>query len=361
MSRATKAFHRILRGKRARSVLTVMLGVLLATTGLVGGAVQVLRVASAAPAPAAPERSEGTSQATALVSDAVPAVAVEPAVVVRRQAVGEPSDFPGSLGSAPPDAVAAYQRAAAIMTAASDCGLDWTVLAAIGRVESDHGRGPAVGELLDIPDTDLGKVDGNELRDAPVGPMRLLPATWAVVAVDADDDGVRNPQDVDDAALAAAVLLCAGGRDLVSLWELVPALAAYHPAPGFVRTVLALIRQYEREAALLPVPVVPIGPLPVLPELCECDDVQARPVVPRASAETGSAALTPRPSEPTSESSDPTTDPTEPTSEPTTDPTESPTDPTESPTDPTDPTEPTSEPTEPSTATTTSSDPAVAP
>ncbi|MFC7504606.1 hypothetical protein ACOACQ_07470 [Nocardioides sp. CPCC 206347] len=355
MSRATKAFHRIVRGNRARTVLTVVLGVLLATTGLVGGAVQVLRVASAAPAPATPERSEGTSQATALVSDAVPAVAVEPAVVVRRQAVGEPSDFPGSLGSAPPDAVAAYQRAAAIMTAASDCGLDWTVLAAIGRVESDHGRGPAVGELLDIPDTDLGKVDGNELRDAPVGPMRLLPATWAVVAVDADDDGVRNPQDVDDAALAAAVLLCAGGRNLASLWDLVPALASYHPAPGFVRTVLALVRQYDEEAARLPAPTVPVSPLPVLPDLCACRDIQARSVV-------SSTVRTPQPSPSATPSATPSTTPsTTPSATPSA--TETTTEPTDVPTGETsDPTDgPTSEPTEPSTATTTSSDPAVAP
>ena len=44
--------------------------------------------------------------------------------------------------------------------------------------------------------------------------MQFIPSTWAVVGVDADGDGERNPQDIDDAALAAAVYLCSGNEDL---------------------------------------------------------------------------------------------------------------------------------------------------
>lgn len=43
--------------------------------------------------------------------------------------------------------------------------------------------------------------------------MQFVPTTWGVVEVDADGDGVRNPQDVD-AALAGAVYLCSGDFDL---------------------------------------------------------------------------------------------------------------------------------------------------
>ena len=97
-------------------------------------------------------------------------------------------------------------------------------------MESDHGRyggnslddqGAATpgifGPRLDgrpgtreIRDTDAGELDGDQRFDRAVGPMQFIPSTWSVVGVDADGDGVRNPQDVDDAALASAVYLCAG-------------------------------------------------------------------------------------------------------------------------------------------------------
>jgi len=48
------------------------------------------------------------------------------------------------------------------------------------------------------------------------GPMKLTPAAWLVVGVDADGDGKRDPQDIDDSALAAAVVLCSGAEDLAA-------------------------------------------------------------------------------------------------------------------------------------------------
>ncbi|HVK27403.1 MAG TPA: hypothetical protein VM575_03630, partial [Nocardioides sp.] len=170
---------RAANSERRRNVAIVLLGVLLATLGLAGGALQVLRAAASEPTPVVTERSEETSAAaevTTMATPAVPVVAVDPATGVRRQRVGGPSDFPGSLGSAPPAAVAAYQRAAVVLESASQCRLDWTVLAAIGRVESDHGRGPALLAPLDgrggrgtLPDTDGGVLDRNRRWDAPVG------------------------------------------------------------------------------------------------------------------------------------------------------------------------------------------------
>ena len=46
--------------------------------------------------------------------------------------------------------------------------------------------------------------------------MQFIPSTWSVVGVDGDGDGKRNPQDIDDAALATAVYLCSGDEDLVA-------------------------------------------------------------------------------------------------------------------------------------------------
>ena len=40
--------------------------------------------------------------------------------------------------------------------------------------------------------------------------MQFIPSTWSIVGVDGDGDGVRNPQDINDAALATGVYLCSG-------------------------------------------------------------------------------------------------------------------------------------------------------
>ena len=111
----------------------------------------------------------------------------------------------------PATALAAYQRAAGVMEQVDEsCGLSWTLIAAIGRVESDHGRyagarlrtdgtsspeirGVALdgqGPVAEIRDTDAGELDGDKVWDRAVGPMQFLPSTWSVVGVDADEDGV---------------------------------------------------------------------------------------------------------------------------------------------------------------------------
>src|SRR5262245_33964008 len=137
----------------------------------------------------------------------------------------------------PARALEAYQRAAAVIGQADpSCHLAWPLLAAIGRVESDHGQSsgsqlapdgeatpPILGPPLDgalgtarILDTGHGSLDGDTGVDRALGPMQFIPATWAAVAVDADGDGVRDPQDIDDATLGAAVFLCASHDDLAT-------------------------------------------------------------------------------------------------------------------------------------------------
>jgi membrane-bound lytic murein transglycosylase B len=134
----------------------------------------------------------------------------------------------------PARALAAYGAAERGQRVATpDCGLSWATLAAVGRVESDHGRlgradldadgvarPPIIGVPLDgsagvaeIRDTDDGRLDGDPEHDRAVGPMQFLPGTWARFGADGDGDGVRDPADLDDAAAAAAAYLCADGRD----------------------------------------------------------------------------------------------------------------------------------------------------
>ena len=140
-----------------------------------------------------------------------------------------------STNGIPSAALAAYQRAETVINSADkSCNLTWQLVAAIGRVESNHGR--FGGNALDddgvaqpgiygvalngtnstsvISDTDAGQFDNDPVYDRAVGPMQFIPSTWSVVGVDADGDGKRNPQDIDDAALATAVYLCSGDDDL---------------------------------------------------------------------------------------------------------------------------------------------------
>lgn len=180
--------------------------------------------------------------------------------------VGRPFRATPPIPTAVPTAAhAAYQRAAAVLAgAAPPCALDWSLLAAIGYVESDHGRlsastlgtdgvsrpgivGPAIdvpGRRSSLPDTDGGDLDGTATEDRAVGALQLLPSAWAAAAVDGDADGLRNPQDVDDAALAAGVLLCTSSPGLGSEAGLRQALRHYNPMPGYVDTVQRLAAAY---------------------------------------------------------------------------------------------------------------------
>jgi membrane-bound lytic murein transglycosylase B len=196
----------------------------------------------------------------------------------------------GRLDDLPHAALAAYQRSAAVLHEASrQSRLHWTLLAAVGRVLTDHGRRgshrvddrgrvrPAiVGKPLRsraghrLTDTEAGQLDGDRRFDRPVGPMLLTPADWTVVGVDGDTDGKRNPQDLDDAALAVAVLLCHSGADLRTAKGKRVGLRRIDTTKGFANAVLdvdtAYRRQLRSDADSDLVESVPLTTLPTLPE-----------------------------------------------------------------------------------------------
>ena len=74
--------------------------------------------------------------------------------------------------------------------------------------------------------------------------MQFIPSTWSVVQVDADNDGVRNPQDIDDAALATAVYLCSGPGDLSTLSGQKDAVYRYNHSASYVALVLSIMDNY---------------------------------------------------------------------------------------------------------------------
>jgi hypothetical protein len=123
-----------------------------------------------------------------------------------------------------------YRQAASYLDlyrqAATGCrGLSWTVLAAIGQVESNHGRntGPSSAGAL--------------------GPMQFLPSTWKSYGVDGDRDGKADIMNPYDAIPAAAKYLCdhGGGRGGRSLYN---AIYAYNHAHWYVQKVLDLAKAY---------------------------------------------------------------------------------------------------------------------
>jgi hypothetical protein len=205
----------------------------------------------------------------------------------------------------PSRAVQAYQQAAV----AADCGIPWTLVAAIGRVESDHGRfagatllsdgrsdPPVVGIPLDgrpgvamIKDTDGGKWDGDRTYDRAVGPMQFIPGSWATFGVDGDGDGKADPFDIDDAAASAAKYLCkAGGGDLSSQAAQRNAVYSYNRSTAYVDSVMALAAVYAGGAPLDNAPApdgtpAPISP-PTLPQASVGDPPAAPGTITRTSA-----------------------------------------------------------------------------
>jgi membrane-bound lytic murein transglycosylase B len=170
-----------------------------------------------------------------------------------------------STNGIPAAALAAYQRAAQVIDSADpSCNIEWPLIAAIGRVESNHGTyggnsltddGVSTPGIIGIPlngrngtqriaDTDAGEWDRDKTYDRAVGPMQFIPSTWRVVGVDGDGDGKRNPQDIDDAALATAVYLCSGDENLGKRAGQESAVYRYNHSQDYVNLVLSIADAY---------------------------------------------------------------------------------------------------------------------
>jgi membrane-bound lytic murein transglycosylase B len=118
------------------------------------------------------------------------------------------------------DYLALYQ------SAGTTCpGLPWTVLAAIGQVESGHGRNPSTSSA------------------GAMGPMQFEPPTFQAYAVDGDQDGTASIMDPADAIYTAAHYLCANGAGR-SAGALSSAILHYNHAAWYVEMVEKLANMY---------------------------------------------------------------------------------------------------------------------
>ncbi|MFK4104807.1 lytic transglycosylase domain-containing protein [Streptomyces sp. NPDC019531] len=157
----------------------------------------------------------------------------------------------------------AYKKAATeLQESKPGCNLPWQLLAAIGQVESGQASGGRVdadgtttskilGPQLDgngfalIQDTDNGVYDGDSAYDSAVGPMQFIPSTWAWAGRDGNGDGVKDPNNVYDAALAAGHYLCRNGWDLSTSGDLESAILSYNNSRAYLNTVLSWLEYYR--------------------------------------------------------------------------------------------------------------------
>lgn len=276
-ARAVRAWSRRPSG---RLVLPGLLLFALVAAAATAGAVLV---PSAAPAP--------RSSATATGADPTQASAPQPTgpdqgLAPATPPVGGPTGAvppPGAVGGRPADVLAvwaqqtgarveipqvamqAYGYAELVLAQTRPtCHLAWTTLAAIGMVESSHGSangallgpdGQAVPNIIGLPldgkgnrqriaDTDGGQLDGDTTYDRAVGPMQFIPGTWREDGVDADNDGVKNPHDIDDAALAAGNYLCANNRNLQTPEDWWNAILSYNDVRPYAQAVFDAANRY---------------------------------------------------------------------------------------------------------------------
>lgn len=171
----------------------------------------------------------------------------------------------------PLTAMLAYASAAiAADNVLPGCGLGWNTLAAIGEVESDHGRHdgstvgptglvepPIYGVALDgdgvaeIPDTDEGSIDGISDQDRAVGPMQLIPQTWLSWNIDGSGDNVPDPQNIYDSTLAAANYLCHASGDMADPDGWRAGIAAYNAGSDYLQSVATAAERYGSDVAEL--------------------------------------------------------------------------------------------------------------
>ncbi len=210
--------------QQARAVRTVAEGQSLAADAAVVTAAQITQRAAAVSALLAEaQRSlDGLSARAKQLTDAENAA--KALARARAAAAAAQSAAIGQVrAQVPPAEYARLYRAAA-----TTCpGMDWTLLAAVGQVESGNGRnvGPSSAGAL--------------------GPMQFMPATFAIYGVDGDRNGTLDPFSPADAIYSAARYLCSGGAGSPS--GVAAALFRYNRAQWYVDLVLGVQAQLQAQ------------------------------------------------------------------------------------------------------------------
>jgi membrane-bound lytic murein transglycosylase B len=232
-----------------------------------GGAPDIVQAAeTSAHVPTVTETPSTESPADPTPSDPPPSPVDDPgAAHIEKATIPD-----GPLGI-PGIALDAYHRATDRLTVEKPaCEMEWTLLAGIGQVESNQGRGRfdvhgnTIGRILGprldgslpgtavITDTDGGRFDGDAEYDRAVGPVQFIPSTWAVLGRDGNGDGVGDPNNIYDGALAAATLLCGQGGSMGDPAARTRAILAYNNSLAYVANVNAWANGYAVNSYPLP-------------------------------------------------------------------------------------------------------------
>ncbi len=164
----------------------------------------------------------------------------------RRGGAGARGGPAGLLVPAPGGAPSAFARAdippaylALYLAAAARFGLDWTILAGIGRVECDHGRDPAPACT----------VEGQFNSAGAGGPAQFLLSTWQRYGVSATGSGAPDMWNPADAIFSMANYLRACGAPA----NYPQAIYGYNHAWWYVADVLSWARRYRGRTVRLDV------------------------------------------------------------------------------------------------------------
>ncbi|MFD1080030.1 lytic transglycosylase domain-containing protein [Micromonospora andamanensis] len=217
------------------------------------------------PSGAAPPPGQFPPPTATLPPGVGPAGAAGPAGGRLRDALAGWARDTGAKVGIDPIAMQAYGYAELVLAETDRaCGLSWTTLAAIGLVESRHGQannaqlgaaGRAVPEIIGLPldgqgnrmriaDTDRGELDRDTTYDRAIGPMQFIPTTWQEIGADADNDGRKDPHNIHDAALAAGMYLCKGGRNLTIPGDWWNAILSYNDVRRYAQDVFDAANRY---------------------------------------------------------------------------------------------------------------------
>lgn len=195
-----------------------------ATTGTVQAST-TSQDSAATPARSTPTSNQNEQLAQAASPTPAPSRAPTASKASTPQPRPTPTPAPTPTRAPPPSPTTAVAPAGippeqlpVIQAAAASCGLPWTVLAAVAKIESGFGRSMGTSSA------------------GAMGYGQFLPSTWAAYGQGG------NPYDYRDALPAMARYLCDNGAPQ----NLRAALLAYNPAAWYVDEVLAIAAEYQR-------------------------------------------------------------------------------------------------------------------
>ena len=156
-----------------------------------------------------------------------------------------------------------------IATLKPRCRLGWNTLAGIGWIETGHGTtrgsvllpdgrtsklilGPALDGTKGTRAIKATRADhaatGDPDWDHAAGPMQFIGGTWAKWGIDGNRDGIVDRNNIDDAALAAAMYLCNGERNLSTGDGWADAVFSYNHSNKYVLAVNKRANKYAMDA-----------------------------------------------------------------------------------------------------------------